>query len=130
LLSHASFPTIAMDPFHITEFASKRYFDKLRQLNDSAGANRDAADGGRGSPALDSTTSSVVPIIPPTLTLPLGRPRPLVVERSPLHRPEKRHNFRRSLGVFTAKRESRTKTSNSFRSVSSDSENSEAIRQL
>jgi hypothetical protein len=125
---HASLPTIAMGPLHITEFASKRYFDKLRQLNDAAGANRDAADGRRGSPALESATSSVAAIIPPTFTLPLGRPRPLVVERSPLHRPEKRHNFRRSLGALTAKRESITKTSNSFSSISSDSENSEAIR--
>jgi hypothetical protein len=116
-----------MDPLHITEFASKRYFDKLRQLNEAAGASTGAANGGRGSPALDSTTSSVALITPPTFTLPLGRLRP-PVENDGLHRPEKGYNFRRSLGVLTAKRETRTKTSTSFRGISSDNESSDSIR--
>jgi hypothetical protein len=116
-----------MDPLHITEFASERYFSKLRQLNEAVEANAAAANGGRGSPAPDSTTSSVAPITPLTFTLPLGRPRPLIDKES-LHRPEKRHNFRRNLGVLTAKRELGTKTNNSFSSFSSDRENSEAIR--
>ncbi|CAG8974604.1 hypothetical protein HYALB_00004402 [Hymenoscyphus albidus] len=56
-----------MDPLHITEFASERYFSKLRQLNEPA----------------DASSSSVpaTPEIPPelaqqtTFTLPLGRQR-------------------------------------------------------
>lgn len=55
-----------MDPSHITEFASPRYFDKLRSLNDVAdnANNPQAADGAPGT----SQTS--------TFTLPIRNPRP------------------------------------------------------
>ncbi|KAI9644512.1 hypothetical protein NHQ30_006533 [Ciborinia camelliae] len=55
-----------MEPLHITEFASERYFTKLRQLNE--GGHDDNAGSGSGSGNLNGTTStqtssSVVPSI-------------------------------------------------------------------
>ncbi|EHL00912.1 hypothetical protein M7I_3307 [Glarea lozoyensis 74030] len=58
-----------MDPLHITEFASKRYFSKLRQLD------------GQAEPAAATASSTTnVPELPaalraPTFTLPLRRQR-------------------------------------------------------
>lgn len=56
-----------MDPSHITEFASPRYFDKLRSLNDAADNANDpsATEGGAGGASQSST-----------FTLPIRNPRP------------------------------------------------------
>ena len=63
-----------MDPLHITEFASERYFEKLRRLNES---NENAASSSSADPA---TATPIAPPEPPllegpTFTLPLGRAR-------------------------------------------------------
>ncbi|KAE8443345.1 hypothetical protein EG329_001988 [Mollisiaceae sp. DMI_Dod_QoI] len=68
-----------MDPLHITEFASERYFSKLRQLNENAenalsSASRDAA----------ASDPPLPPLQGPTFTLPLGRQRSLDNELPPL----------------------------------------------
>jgi len=62
-----------MDPLHITEFASERYFEKLRRLNES-NENANSSSG----PATAAATTTTVPVEPsllegPTFTLPLGR---------------------------------------------------------
>lgn len=59
-----------MDPLHITEFASERYFEKLRQLNDSAEQTEDVA----GAVATHSL-SSAVSLHQHHFTLPLGQSR-------------------------------------------------------
>jgi hypothetical protein len=80
-----------MDPLHITEFASERYFSKLRQLNEQTqhAATNAVAASGAGSGAMGSTTTtttatttSTIPVPPPlpldpphTFVLPLGNPR-------------------------------------------------------
>lgn len=67
-----------MDPLHITEFASERYFEKLRRLNES---NETANSPSSGPAAATATTApTTVPLEPPllegpTFTLPLGRQR-------------------------------------------------------
>lgn len=59
-----------MDPLHITEFASERYFDKLRRLNEQAEASSSAGAAGTSiAPELPA------PLQAPTFTLPLGNPR-------------------------------------------------------
>jgi hypothetical protein len=69
-----------MDPLHITEFASERYFSKLRQLNEEAEhANAGAAAAG-SAPSTTTNTATTIPppplLQPPTtFTLPLGNPR-------------------------------------------------------
>jgi hypothetical protein len=70
-----------MDPLHITEFASERYFEKLRRLNES---NENAS-----SSAAPAAATATVPQEPPlleghTFTLPLGRQRSLDNETAPL----------------------------------------------
>ncbi|KAF8858136.1 hypothetical protein BDZ45DRAFT_408446 [Acephala macrosclerotiorum] len=59
-----------MDPLHITEFASERYFSKLRQLNENA---ENAASS--SSAAID--VPPLPPLQGPTFSLPLGRQRSL-----------------------------------------------------
>ncbi|KAI1810593.1 F-box domain-containing protein [Poronia punctata] len=50
-----------MDPPHVTEFASRRYFDKLRQLNDPRGEHHDASQHQEGyAPAQSSTLIQTV----------------------------------------------------------------------
>lgn len=77
-----------MDPLHITEFASERYFTKLRQLNE---ANDNAANAAANAASSSSTTTdisatttttitaindlSLSPSLPATFTLPLREPR-------------------------------------------------------
>jgi hypothetical protein len=63
-----------MDPLHITEFASQRYFDKLKKLNEN-GENA-------AHPSAATTTTTTHSTSPPellelhqTFTLPLGNPR-------------------------------------------------------
>ncbi len=69
-----------MDPLHLTEFASPRYFDKLRSLNE-------AADNANGSPSANANANATdnvagpVPTPNSTLILPLGNPRPPAVRR-------------------------------------------------
>jgi hypothetical protein len=56
-----------MDPLHITEFASPRYFDKLRSLNETADNANKSTPAEAGSDLSQTAT---------TITLPLGNPRP------------------------------------------------------
>jgi hypothetical protein len=58
-----------MDPLHITEFASERYFSKLRQLNENA----ENVANSSGGPA--ATIPPQPSLQAPTFTLPLGNPR-------------------------------------------------------
>lgn len=81
-----------MDPLHITEFASERYFSKLKQL-------RSNEDNGSSStqPAAAADVSLPPPIQPATFTLPLGNPRFRHDELEPPHlRPSDQK--KRSLG--------------------------------
>lgn len=62
-----------MDPLHITEFASERYFSKLKQLNENA-------ENGSGSSAVHTSVGPTVvsnapSILQSTFVLPLGNPR-------------------------------------------------------
>lgn len=84
-----------MDPLHITEFASPRYFSKLKQLNENA-------ENAASSPASSAPTPSV-PEAPQSLqapahtfTLPLGRQRSADSEISLALRPSEQK--KRSLG--------------------------------
>jgi len=82
-----------MDPLHITEFASPRYFSKLKQLNENA--ENTASSSAAPASALE------VPGLPPSLqaptfTLPLGRQRSADSEISLALRPSEQK--KRSLG--------------------------------
>jgi len=80
-----------MDPLHITEFASERYFSKLRQLN----GNAETAGPAAGS-ASESTTSTQPPVQSQTFDLPLIlRQQPIVHEPIPLRPSDQK---KRSLG--------------------------------
>lgn len=57
-----------MDPLHITEFASERYFSKLRQLNENA--ETASSSGGLSAAATQQTWTE-----PNTFNLPLRNPR-------------------------------------------------------
>ncbi|RFU29999.1 hypothetical protein B7463_g6331, partial [Scytalidium lignicola] len=59
-----------MDPLHITEFASERYFSKLRQLNANAENASSSAE-----PAARAEIPGLPLEEPNTFTLPLGHPR-------------------------------------------------------
>lgn len=81
-----------MDPLHITEFASERYFSKLNQLDGNAQNAQ--------TPSAPATASSVPHqhlIQPSTFTLPLGNPRQreLVDDALPLRPSDQK---KRSLG--------------------------------
>lgn len=80
-----------MDPLHITEFASERYFSKLRQLNENA--ENAGPSAGSGS---ETTTSTQPPTQPQTFDLPLIlRQQPIVHEPIPLRPSDQK---KRSLG--------------------------------
>lgn len=86
-----------MDPLHITEFASERYFSKLRQLKD----NPDHASSSSAATADPTTsTTATVPPLPPSQSnsyiLPLGRVRSHDNEAPLALRP--RDQKKRSLG--------------------------------
>ena len=69
-----------MDPLHITEFASDRYFSKLNQLNEQA-------QNATASPAGPAEAPDIPPppsLEPQTFTLPLGNPRQRDVDHEPL----------------------------------------------
>ncbi|KAG9234120.1 hypothetical protein BJ875DRAFT_401674 [Amylocarpus encephaloides] len=71
-----------MDPLHITEFASERYFSKLRQLREQA-----AAEGRTAATTATSTQTTPelpLPLQAPTFTLPLGRQRSAETEHAAL----------------------------------------------
>ncbi|CZT48056.1 related to F-box protein involved in pathogenicity [Rhynchosporium secalis] len=81
-----------MDPLHITEFASERYFSKLRQLNEPS----DNAASSSEAPAAVAIPNPPLPT-GPTFTLPLGRQRSLDNDLPPLDlRPSEQK--KRSLG--------------------------------
>jgi len=46
-----------MDPLHITEFASEKYFEKLKQLNDRA---ENASSSSSAGPAAAATVSAAI----------------------------------------------------------------------
>jgi hypothetical protein len=82
-----------MDPLHITEFASARYFEKLNQLNEQNAQNAASSAGPADAPNLLPQ-----PSLPPnTFVLPLGNPRQRLVDEEPLPlRPSEQK--KRSLG--------------------------------
>lgn len=107
-----------MDPLHITEFASERYFEKLRRLNES---NETAASASPGPAVAATTVPPEPPLLEgPTFTLPLGRQRSHDNDTaSPVLRPSEQK--KRSLGHdLTALRTQRRPTfSGSFGSLRS-----------
>lgn len=58
-----------MDPSHITEFASNRYFSKLRSLEE-------ASENAAATTQITQTTSPTTTTTTTTFTLPIGNPRP------------------------------------------------------
>jgi hypothetical protein len=84
-----------MDPLHITEFASERYFQKIRQLNANAQIGASSSSAG---PTTTETDASLPPLQQPnTFVLPLGRSRTLEEELPPIAlRPSEQK--KRSLG--------------------------------
>jgi hypothetical protein len=58
-----------MDPLHITEFASERYFSKLKQLNENAEGSSSAGSAAAAVPDVPAELQAA------TFTLPLGRQR-------------------------------------------------------
>jgi len=83
-----------MDPLHITEFASERYFQKIRQLNENA---QNALPPSAGPSTEVDTTLPPPQQQPNTFVLPLGRSRTLEEELPPLAlRPSEQK--KRSLG--------------------------------
>ncbi|KAI1137946.1 hypothetical protein F5Y05DRAFT_66471 [Hypoxylon sp. FL0543] len=74
-----------MDPPHITEFASQRYFDKLRQLNESREQPHDAVAHLHDGSAVAE---------PSTFILPIGRAKSIDHTSHDVHKSEKRRtNF-------------------------------------
>lgn len=98
-----------MDPLHLTEFASERYFSKLNQLS----GPEDGQPSSSTAPAADST--------PHTFILPLGNPRHPIVddELAPTLRPSEQK--KRSLGhdLSTLRTQRRPTFSGSFGSLRS-----------
>ena len=83
-----------MDPLHITEFASDRYFSKLNQLSEQA---QNAAVAPPAGPAAAPDIPLPPSLDPQTFTLPLGNPRQRDVDHEPLPlRPSEQK--KRSLG--------------------------------
>jgi hypothetical protein len=68
-----------MDPLHLTEFASEKYFEKLKQLNERA----ENASSSSAGPAAAATVPPL-PLQAPTFTLPLGRQRSHDSDAAPL----------------------------------------------
>ncbi|PSS07107.1 hypothetical protein M430DRAFT_192859 [Amorphotheca resinae ATCC 22711] len=107
-----------MDPLHITEFASERYFSKLRQLNENAenAANASSSTGPAVAPNAPLPPSSQQP----TFTLPLGNPRQRQVENEtiPLRTSDQK---KRSLGhdLTSLRTQRRPSFSGSFGSLRS-----------
>ncbi|RDL42125.1 putative F-box protein involved in pathogenicity [Venustampulla echinocandica] len=80
-----------MDPLHITEFASERYFDKLKQLN------RNAEQPAAAGPATQNAPEQLpAPLQASTFILPLGRQRQINSEHALALRPSEQK--KRSLG--------------------------------
>lgn len=112
-----------MDPLHITEFASERYFSKLRQLRE----NPDHALASSSTTAGHATTAAATLTVPPplpaqanTFILPLGRQRSHDNEAPPLAlRP--REQKKRSLGhdLSALRTQRRPRFSGSFGSLRS-----------
>ena len=69
-----------MDPLHITEFASERYFSKLKQLN-----SREENGSSSSQPAAAVDVPPTPALEAPTFTLPLGNPRHRHAENEPPH---------------------------------------------
>jgi hypothetical protein len=101
-----------MDPPHVTEFASQRYFDKLRTLRETQGEpvlNADCHDG--GPVAVVSQTSQFI--------LPIGRPKTPEHAQPPIEVPKsegkKRHHF-----SFRSILPTRTATEHEIRRLSTE----------
>ncbi|TVY20546.1 hypothetical protein LARI1_G001589, partial [Lachnellula arida] len=85
-----------MDPLHITEFASPRYFTKLRQINENAeNAENATSSTATPTPVLEGSDPPTS-LQTPTFTLPLGRQRSADNEIFLALRPSKQN--KRSLG--------------------------------
>jgi hypothetical protein len=57
-----------MDPLHITEFATERYFSKLRKLNENS------ENASSSSSVVPTAVSATPSLLSSTFTLPLGNP--------------------------------------------------------
>ncbi|KAI1254798.1 hypothetical protein MGN70_002858 [Eutypa lata] len=57
-----------MDPPHVTEFASQRYFDKLKQLSDSKTQPQDAGSHQHDGPVVQQSSTFILPIGKPRLS--------------------------------------------------------------
>lgn len=101
-----------MDPLHITEFASERYFSKLKKLNENGEPSTSS-----GSASTTTTTTQ----LQNTFTLPLGNPRQRHVDDGPplVLRPSEQK--KRSLGhdLTTLRTQRRPTFSGSFGSLRS-----------
>ncbi|KAI2616554.1 hypothetical protein GGR54DRAFT_631684 [Hypoxylon sp. NC1633] len=74
-----------MDPPHITEFASRRYFDKLKQLSESKDQPQDAVAHSQDGPVVAESS---------TFILPIGRAKSIEQGSHDTHKTEKRRaNF-------------------------------------
>lgn len=107
-----------MDPLHLTEFASERYFSKLRQLNENP--DHASSSSANSTVTTTATVSPLPPIHSNTFTLPLGRQRSLDNEAPPLVlRPSDQK--KRSLGhdLSTLRTQRRPSFSGSFGSLRS-----------
>ncbi|KAL7628246.1 hypothetical protein AAE478_002445 [Parahypoxylon ruwenzoriense] len=97
-----------MDPPHITEFASQRYFDKLRQLSESKDQPHDAVTHLQDGPIVAESS---------TFILPIGRAKPTDQVPHDIQRTERRRaNF-----SFRTILPSRNSVDHDFRRISIDS---------
>jgi hypothetical protein len=99
-----------MDPPHITEFASQRYFDKLRHLSEPK-------DGQPQDPGIAHAHDGTAAAPPPPFILPIGRPRsPDHTSKAVADKRHHRHPF-----SFRSILPSRTSTDHDARRLSTDS---------
>ena len=95
-----------MDPLHITEFASDRYFQKLEQLQDTSGNHQQQEH------AAEGPVATPPPLLQSTFILPLRESQ--VAEESSIKPPEQKRSERsRFLGFRSRRLLSRSSTTSS-----------------
>lgn len=80
---------VAMDPPHITEFASKRYFEKLSQLN----VNQTQAKTAESSAAATANVSTTTTLHSSTFILPLRESKTADAQSKPLEQKKDKSRF-------------------------------------
>ncbi|KAJ4151375.1 hypothetical protein LMH87_012077 [Akanthomyces muscarius] len=80
---------VAMDPPHITEFASKRYFEKLNQLN----ANQTQTETAESSAAAIANVSTTTAQTSPTFILPLRESKTADAQPKPVEQKKDKSRF-------------------------------------